>query len=374
MAASVPASRDRTLFGDRPRYAAGLQALGHDLYAWLLPNGGWGESNCGLIVGAGASLLVDTLWDLPQTQQMLDSLAPLLTRTPITQVVNTHADGDHWWGNQLVGGAQIIASAATTAAMQHHTPAQMRALHAVAWGCGQVSRLPLPRRWRVGVQAVGAYLGGMQRPFAFTGIRPTLPTTTFTGHLHVDVGGRAVELIEVGPAHTASDVIVYVPDARTVFAGDIMFVGSTPVMWVGSVQRWIAALEQILALDVETVVPGHGPVTDRAGVETVRRYWVYLEAVVRAQQAAGRTVAETVQWLAQRPEVQGGAFGGWECPERLLLNVAALYRERARQPGRLSGVEQLKLLGQMAFLARAFPTAAPARLHGAALGQVGTEA
>jgi glyoxylase-like metal-dependent hydrolase (beta-lactamase superfamily II) len=368
----APIPNQLTLFGERPRYAPGLRALGHDLYAWLLPNGGWGESNCGLIVGAGASLLVDTFWDLPQTQQMLDGLAPLLTSSPITQVVNTHADGDHWWGNQLVGGAQVIATAAATAEMRHHTPAQMRVLQAVAQGCGQVSRLPLSRRWRAGVQSVGAYLGGMQRPFDFAGIRPTLPTTTFTGHLQVDVGGRAVELIEVGPAHTGGDVIVYVPDARTVFAGDIVFVGSTPVMWAGSVRTWIAALERILALDVETVVPGHGPVTDRAGVEAVRRYWVYLEAVVRAQQAAGRTAAAAAQWLAQRPEMQGAPFGGWECPERLAINVAALYRDPARQQGALHPLAQLNLLRQMALLARAFPDALPASLHGQVVGVVPT--
>ena len=95
---------ERTRYGEIPKYAEGLYDLGHELYAWLVPNGSWGESNAGLIVGAGQSLLVDTLWDVKYTRSMLDAMQPLLESDPLTYVVNTHADGDHFWGNQLVAG------------------------------------------------------------------------------------------------------------------------------------------------------------------------------------------------------------------------------------------------------------------------------
>ena len=88
---------------------------------------------------------------------------------------------------------------------------------------------------------------------------------TVDGSLVVEVGGRNVELIEVGPAHTRGDTLVYVPDAATIFTGDILFINGTPIVWAGPLENWIAACDLMLSLDVETVVPGHGPITDGGG-------------------------------------------------------------------------------------------------------------
>ena len=94
--------------------------------------------------------------------------------------------------------------------------------------------------------------------YDFRGIELTPPTLTFDGSLELDVGGRAVHIIEVGPAHTEGDAIVHVPDARVVFAADVMFVGVTPIMWVGPASNWREALDRIILLDPEKVVPGTG--------------------------------------------------------------------------------------------------------------------
>ena len=79
------------------------------MHAWLQPNGALGESNACLVVGDGASLLVDTLWDPPLTRRMLAAMAPLTADAPIATLVNSHSDGDHWWGNQELAGAEIVA-------------------------------------------------------------------------------------------------------------------------------------------------------------------------------------------------------------------------------------------------------------------------
>jgi hypothetical protein len=65
----------RSLHGAPARYAGGLADLGRGVWAWLQPNGGLGESNAGLVVGTGESLLIDTLWDLPLTRRMLEAMA-----------------------------------------------------------------------------------------------------------------------------------------------------------------------------------------------------------------------------------------------------------------------------------------------------------
>src|SRR5690554_1028704 len=82
-----------------PRFEGGLEEVGPGVHAWLQPNGGLGESNAALVVGDGASLLVDTLWDSRLTRRMLAAMAPLIESAPIGVLVNTHSDGDHWWGN-----------------------------------------------------------------------------------------------------------------------------------------------------------------------------------------------------------------------------------------------------------------------------------
>ena len=113
--------------------------------------------------------------------------------------------------------------------------------------------------------------------FDFDGIELEPPTRTFDRRLtSTSVAGRSSS-IEVGPAHTAGDTIVHVPDASTVFTGDILFIGGTPIVWAGPLSNWVAACDLMLDLDVDTVVPGHGPVTDNDGIRAVREYLAYVD-------------------------------------------------------------------------------------------------
>lgn len=327
-----------TLFGDPERYPAGLTEVGPGVHAWLQPNGAWGESNAGLIVGDGESLLVDTLWDLRLTRRMLDAMRPLVAGAPIRTLVNTHGDGDHWFGNELVGANEIVATeAAATHEMREVTPRSMVALGRLGSALALLGR------------ADGRFLRGWVGPFDHRGISPTRPTRTFSGRLELDVGGRGIELIEVGPAHTHGDLIVHLPDARVVFAADVVFIGSTPVMWAGPVERWLRALDTIEALEPDVVVPGHGPVTDVAGLQPLRDYWSYLEA------GAGSSPRELVT-------ADDYPFGDWECPERAVINLRTIDRHRrGASPPR--GPQVVAILAAVGRLAAELPGRAPAALH-----------
>ena len=92
-------------------FTRGLRELGGGCHAWLEPDGSWGWSNAGLIVGRGESLLVDTLFDVTMTRAMLDGMSALTGSQPIRTVFNTHSNGDHWYGNQLLPDADIITTA-----------------------------------------------------------------------------------------------------------------------------------------------------------------------------------------------------------------------------------------------------------------------
>jgi glyoxylase-like metal-dependent hydrolase (beta-lactamase superfamily II) len=294
---------------ERFRFEKGLQEIGRGLHAYLQPDGSWGWSNAGLVVDGDQSLLVDTLFDLRLTRAMLDAMQraePRATRR-IGQLVNTHANGDHCFGNALVEGAEIIASAATAEEMKHLPAAVLAGLSA---GLGSQD------------SDLGRFVKRAFGPFAFDEVGETkLPTRTFEKSLSLRVGDREVELFEVGPAHTRGDVIVHVPDAACVFTGDILFVEGTPIVWEGPVANWIAACDRILALAPEVIVPGHGPITDHRGVDAMRAYFVWLTRESRARFDAGMAASEAVLDIAL------GEFAGWSDPERIVVNVDTLYRE-----------------------------------------------
>ncbi|MDT5372266.1 MAG: hypothetical protein QOC62_6697, partial [Mycobacterium sp.] len=114
-------------------YARGLHSVGDRVWAWTLPDGGYGWSNAGLIAGDGASLLVDTLFDLPLTREMLAAMRPITDGAPITDAVITHSNGDHTHGNQLLDGSvRIIAARGTAEEVAHGMAPEMLAMTQVA--------------------------------------------------------------------------------------------------------------------------------------------------------------------------------------------------------------------------------------------------
>lgn len=281
--------------------------------------GGWGETNIGLVAGAGASLLIDTPWDRPLTRAMLDALAPATDRAPVATVFHTHPDPDHWWGNSEVPGAEVLAAAAAAQAMRDEpTPGRLAGLRRAS----QVGAR-IPRRAGLGAR----YVAGVLAPFAFDDVHPRLPERTFTERRVETVGGTTVELIEIGAAHTVSDSIVLVPDARVAYTGDLLFAGVTPVMWHGPVDQWLAALDRLIALDADVFIPGHGAISTRLELRALHSYWAWLKHAVHEHAAAGHGTLETAKLLTATREYH--AFRAWECPERLYVNVATIERELA---------------------------------------------
>lgn len=289
------------------QYTKGLHDLGNGCHAYLQPEGSWGWSNAGLIADSGETLLVDTLMDVRLTRDMLDAMRSAVpSAARIGTLVNTHANPDHTFGNQLLQGATIIASAACAREM-NETPPQML--------------VAMQKNWRQMGEGAAFFYETMGKNFHFDEVILTLPTRTFDKELTLEVGAKEVRLVNAGPAHTGGDVMVYVPKDRTVFTGDILFVGGHPVMWAGPVDNWIRACDLILGWDVETVVPGHGPITDKAGV---RKFKSYLEDITRE---ARKRYDSGMGWLEAADDIALDAYADWIDGERVVANVAALYHE-----------------------------------------------
>ena len=288
-------------------FTHGLHDLGSGGYAWIQPDGGWGWSNAGLVVDGDESLLVDTLFDLKLTREMLNAMSraePTAARS-FNTLVNTHANGDHCNGNELVHGAEIISSAATAAELAEESPDRLATMMRNAPSLGET----------------GEFLQRCFGAFDFEGITPTLPTRTFEGTMNVSVGDKEVLLKQVGPCHTKGDILAYVPDDKLIFTGDILFIEGHPILWVGPIANWIDACDYMLGIDVETVVPGHGPITDKRGVTAVRDYLVYIRDEANKRYRAGLPVYEAAM------DISLTDYDNWGDAERIVINVATLYRE-----------------------------------------------
>lgn len=290
--------------GIRP-YNKGLVDLGHGGYAWLQPDGGWGWSNAGLVTDGDRALLVDTLFDVRLTAEMLVAMKRAQPKARIDQLVNTHSNGDHCNGNELVEGAAIIASKATADELAHESPRMMTALMKQAPNMGEAGEFFL-------------YCFGA---FHFEEVNQTLPTRTFEGALDLTVGSKRVHLKQVGPAHTRGDTIVHVPSDRLVFTGDILFIEGHPILWAGPVGNWIDACNYIDSLDVDIIVPGHGPITDKRGVRAVRDYLIYVRDQARQRFDSGMSPYDAAM------DISLADYSSWGDAERIVVNVTTLFKE-----------------------------------------------
>lgn len=311
-------------------------------------------------MGDGQSALIDTLADLVLTRRMLDAFADLTSSAPIRTLVNTHSDADHVDGNQLLTGAEIVSSRRSAELIRRLDPGSFKGFDRLARGMRVVGRLPLPVVGslplpvlpRVRLASIGGYIGDMFEPFDFDGIDIHAPTREFEGELSLEVGGRKLRLTEVGPAHRPGDLIIHVPDAGVVYAGDILFIGATPVMWAGPVVNWINAIDRLLSLDADTYVPGHGPVCGREEAETLKRYWVWLEAAARHRFGLGMSAWEAARDIALSPEFRTHEWSAWSQPERIVINVHTLERERRGElGGEASARDLITLFSRVALLA-----------------------
>lgn len=186
----------------------------------------------GLVVGDGACLVVDTRGDAEQGAELAAAVREV-TAAP-WQVALTHAHFDHCFGTSAFPGAPVWAHRgcatflATTAEEQRAT-----------WAAHYADTRP-----------------EVARALAAAVVVP--PDRLFDERAVLDVGGREVVLAHPGPGHTDHDVLVWVPDARVVFAGDLVEHGAPPSFGDAYPLEWPAALDAVLALPATTVVPGHG--------------------------------------------------------------------------------------------------------------------
>jgi cyclase len=285
-----------------------LQEVSDGVFAYVQPDGTWWINNTGFLTGARGVVSVDSCSTERRTRAYLEAIRSVSDR-PVRTLVNTHHHGDHTFGNHLFPGATVVGHERTREGV-------------LAWG------RPFDEPFWTKVD------------WGHVEIEP--PFLTYTEGVTVWAGDLRCEVRHVGtPAHTTNDSIVWIPERRVLFSGDLLFNGVTPFLMQGSVAGAIRVLEEVVApLGAETIVPGHGPVGGPELVGGVIAYARFVQETAAAAKEAGLAPLEAAR------EADLGPFAEWPDSERLVGNLYRAYAELdGLEPG--GDIDQAAALGDM---------------------------
>lgn len=259
-------------------FVQGVSALGSSANRNFISNAAFVVTDAGVVV-------IDALGSPPLAAEMLAEIRRI-TPQPVKTVIVTHYHADHVYGLQTLkaAGAEIIAHARADEYLQSDT-ARLRM---------QASREDL-------------------FPWVDENTHLVPPDRRLTGPTTLTLGGLHFEISHGGPAHTPEDLVVWLPERRVLFVGDLVFRGRIPFVGQADSGAWIKALDRLLAYDAALLVPGHGPVSTepRADLQLTRDYLVHL------RQSMGKAAAEL------EPFEEAYARTDWSRFEHLPLFQAA---------------------------------------------------
>ncbi len=249
--------------------------------------------NVGIIELEDSNLVVDAQY--PGSARKFRVAIPKVTKKPLSHLLLTHVHGDHVFGNMVFKDLEIVSHRRLWEKMETSLKNE--------WAPGNLEKMletyrkDAPERW-----------------WLFEGLEIVLPTITFTEKWEIE----GIEFTNHG-GHSDCSSTVYVPDDKTLFAGDLLFVGRFP--WAGdptaNPDKWIEAFQSVLKMDIETIVPGHGPLCD---LEEVKRQLAWMKEVRWIMQGLiedGASEEEAISYdyrglyPTDRPEWQKRSYARW---------------------------------------------------------------
>ena len=247
-------------------------------------------SNSGVLVGPDNVTVIDAQGPPVQAHELLRAIRTV-TDKPITRVVNTHHHRDHTNGNYLFQPAEIVM-----------TPI-MRDL---------VIQQGIPDR---------AYADRPEFQERLSELRLVEPTTLITSEVTYKLGQLEARVMVPGRGHSYGDIMVYLPQHKLLFSGDIGFFYVTPGLHTGDTEHWLTICDQIQKMDVETIVPGHGPIGGKTQMAEMADYIRYMRDEIRRGYDAGKSPGRAAA------EVRVGKYAQWAERERFAWASTRLYAE-----------------------------------------------
>ncbi|MFF5639257.1 MBL fold metallo-hydrolase [Streptomyces sp. NPDC012825] len=286
--------------------ASRLVEVADGVHAYVQPDGGWCLNNAGVILTGDGAVVVDTAATERRALRLKESVDSLAAG-PRRTVVNTHFHGDHTFGNKVFGPEATVISHALT---------------------------------RIDMAETGLALTDLWPDVEWGDVEVVLPDVTYSDGLTLHVGGRRVELLHLGPAHTRSDTVVWLPEERVLFTGDVVMPGCTPFVLMGTVRGSLEVLGRLRALDPVTVVGGHGPLAGPEAFDATEEYLRWLEKTAAEGAASGLTPLEAARTCDLGP------FAGLLDSERLVGNLHRAWFE-LDDSDRASPLDVVGVFGEM---------------------------
>jgi cyclase len=259
--------------------AASVHKISPDLYAYISDNDA--SANSTFLVSDQGILVVDTGLNAQEGRKLLDEVRKI-SQSPVRWIVNTHYHPDHRGGNSVVGpDAAIISTAFTRSQMPN-------------------SALDYALNETIGAKGLTLY-----------------------------IGGHEVRIYHPGPAHTRGDLVVYFPDEHAIATGDLFLTNSCPAMDEGDMENWIRALDQMLTLPVEHVVPGHFEPATKNELQHFRNYLADLRDQVKRMRGNGLSLEQVQKALVLSAYKDLRQFPQYEATFK--DNAAAYYKQLERR-------------------------------------------
>lgn len=237
-------------------------------------------ANAGIVIGQDGVLVIDTLISAKEGKRFLADIRKV-TKKPIKYVVNTHTHLDHALGNCVFAklGAVVISH--------------------------EADQEKLATQGADILKNVGNY--GL-KPEDMVGTKVVVPTLSFDTQLNLDLGGEQVQLIRGTPSHTEGSLVVFLPKKKLLFSGDILFTDFHPYLADGDFSGWLQTLDTLLTMDIERIVPGHGPLSTKKDLQEMKEYLSLFDNKARelttTSQDGEAVAAELLKILPKRSQAE----------------------------------------------------------------------
>ena len=281
-----------------PTWNTEMRKLAPNVYAYQQGGGpgklNQGVSNAGIVVGDDSILVIDSLGAPMHAKNFISEIRKAEPNKRMGRMLITHHHGDHIFGLPSFPAMEIVSHQYCRQAMLELA-------------------LPGPT-WE---KREGWAEGGEPR-------RIVPPVTTITDRTTYYYGNTEVQLITMAPAHTFGDVVAYLPQYKILFAGDIAFHYVAPFLNNGVATKWVEFCDKILGMDVDVIVPGHGPIGTKKDLAVMSEYLDMLKGEARLRFNAGMSPGRACA------DIKLGKFESWiGAADRMPMNIVRLYAEFA---------------------------------------------
>ncbi|MGG2014141.1 MBL fold metallo-hydrolase [Bacillus sp. S10(2024)] len=259
-----------------------LEKIRNGIYAAIVKEGGGAAANAGFIDLGGTTIVFDT-FNTQQSSLDLKYAAETIANQPVTWVINSHWHGDHIRGNQTFKGSTIISSQMTYDEMKIAHPSRISKQKNDIDGLRNYIRSlkdQLTQTYDRNLEDQINFLSELE--ISLPTLELTLPQQIFKDEVMFRGTKRSAKLFTLGGGHSLCDAMLYIPEDRVIFMGDLLFVDCHPTFFEESnPQRWIQILKEVEKMDIDIAIPGHGSVGTNINFLQVIDYIHNLTSIVQ---------------------------------------------------------------------------------------------